>query len=62
MRPIRLGDMVGLNMQTVAMGGMQKVALQSGGEVRYRAGANGQQVTVALAQPSSTSPMVSPIH
>lgn len=41
------GDMVGLNMQTVAMVGMQKVALQSGGEVRYRADANGQQVTVS---------------
>ncbi len=40
-------DMVWLNMRTVAMAGTQKVALQSGGEIRLRAEANGEQVTVA---------------
>ena len=47
-----LGDMVWLNMRTVAQAGSQKVALQSGGEIRLRAEVNGEQVTVApgLAQ------------
>ncbi|MFZ1688180.1 MAG: hypothetical protein WAU70_12195, partial [Flavobacteriales bacterium] len=38
--------MVGLNLQTVGIYGGQKRMLQSGGEVRVRAEANGQQVTV----------------
>ena len=42
-----VGDMVALNMQTVARNGAGKMALQSGGEVRLRAESAGQQVTVA---------------
>ncbi len=42
------GDMVRLNMQTVAIGGNgEKMLLQSGGELRLRAEQNGEQVTVA---------------
>ncbi len=41
------GDMVWLNLRTVALYGGEKRALQSGGEVRLRAEAGGQQVTVA---------------
>lgn len=40
-------DMVWLNMQTVALYGNDKRMLQSGGEMRLRAEAAGQQVTVA---------------
>ena len=43
-----VGDMVRLNLQTVAMGtGGDKVLLQSGGELRLRAEQFGEQVTVA---------------
>jgi len=47
-----LGDMVWLNMRTVARNGTQRIALQSGGEIALRAESNGQLVTVApgLAQ------------
>lgn len=44
---LRPSDMVWLNMQTVALYGGQKRMLQSGGELRVRAEANGEQVTVA---------------
>lgn len=45
-----VGDMVALNMQTVARNGASRMALQSGGEVMLRAEAGGQQVTVAPGQ------------
>lgn len=43
---LRPGDMVWLNMQTVALYGGEKRMLQSGGELRVRAEAGGEQVTV----------------
>lgn len=45
-----VGDMVALNMRTVARNGSGKMALQSGGEVRLRAESGGEQVTVVSGQ------------